>query len=259
MSPLTGRSYVWTEGFECVRVSTLKSRVKYDNRMMVNSARISEYVDQESGAPSSLRPAEHSEEIDALIAIVDRAPHVALLYGANPKGDHRPGLLARLIKGVHARKEAAIRKVMATVPDDPALLEAYESKIAKERAAAEFIGAEESMGTIVGQMRDGVVEFEAHLAKHGGDWACGDRFTLADIAWAPSLFRMKWIGIGHLFAADSECPRVAGYADRVFARPAFRDMVKWWPGAHPPSPYMPEFNTLGYKAGFVWRTLSGRV
>ena len=97
-----------------------------------------------------------------------------------------------------------------------------------------------------------IVQLEQRLAKHEGPWSCGDRFTLADVVWAASLFRMRWIGIGHLFDSKSSCRRVGEYAERLFARAAFRSAIFDWPGAHAPSPHVPEMNTLGFKARFFW-------
>jgi 2,5-dichlorohydroquinone reductive dechlorinase len=227
-------------------------------RIVVDSARICEYVDREEQQVPNLRPAKLSDEIDEMIEIVDSAPHVALLYGANPLGDHRPAMLAKMIKGVHARKEVAIRKIMAEVSDDPELIAAYESKISKEQAAARFIGDSVSMASIVGQMKEGVGQLEQQLAKHEGDWACGDVFTLADVFWAPSLFRMRAMGIGHLFGAESSCLQVAAYAERLFSRPTFRAAVVDWPGSNPPTEHIPELNTLGFKLRFMWFLLRGR-
>ncbi|MEM7412369.1 MAG: glutathione S-transferase family protein [Myxococcota bacterium] len=254
VSGFTGRSSVDTEGFDPAVVPTLVDHEA--TRVIVDSALICDYLDREAGTGPALRPASASDAIDEQIAIVDRAPHVALLYGANPAGDHRPGLIARAIRGVHARKEVALRRAMEKLSDDDTdLRAAYESKIAKERAAARFVASPTSMGTIVGQMQEGVEALERSLEKHGGDWACGGELTLADIAWGPSLFRMRWIGIGHLFAPDGACPRVAAYAERLFARPAFRAMVVEWPGAHTPSRHVPEMNTLGFKARAIWHVL----
>ncbi len=245
----TGRSAVETEGFDPAVVPTL---VDHDEgRVVVDSARICEYVNDHVGSGPDLRPSDLSEQIDEHLRIVDQAPHVALLYGENPDGDFRPGGLRAAITGVHARKAVALDRMAALVPDDEALQAAYVAKKKKEAAAAEFIGTADSMGTIVGQMKEGVVALEERLEKHGGDFACGDRFTLADVVWGASLFRMKWIGIGHLFAPDSECPRVARYSERIFERPACQQTVIWWLGAHAPSPHIPEMNTIGFTLKFL--------
>ena len=244
----TGRSAVDTEGFDPAVVPTLVDHEA--NRVVVDSARICAYIDEHAGTGPDLQPADLAEEIGEQLRIVDRAPHVALLYGENPEGDFRPRGLAGAIEGVHARKEVSLRRMKALVPEDATLQAAYDAKIAKERAAADFVANTDSMATIVGQMREGVEALEARLDKHGGEFACGDRFTLADVVWGASLFRMKWIGIGHLFSGGDACPRVAAYAERLFERPACRQMVIEWPGAHAPSPHVPGMNTPGFTLRF---------
>ena len=76
----------------------------------------------------------------------------------------------------------------------------------------------------------------------GREWICGDVFTMADIHWAVSLFRLKWLGMaftwegGHALN-QTERPHATGYADRLFNRQSFRDAVIYWPG-NPPSEFV---------------------
>jgi glutathione S-transferase len=56
---------------------------------------------------------------------------------------------------------------------------------------------------------------EAHLADHGGDWAAGDTFSLADCAAAPA---MVYANAASPFA---ERRRVEAYFERLVARPSF--------------------------------------
>jgi glutathione S-transferase len=60
---------------------------------------------------------------------------------------------------------------------------------------------------------------ETQLARHGGDWATGDAFTLADCAAAPALFYANTIVpfAGHR--------RVEAYFERLLARPSFARAV----------------------------------
>ncbi len=66
-------------------------------------------------------------------------------------------------------------------------------------------------------------------------FTCGDSFTMADVVWAVSLFRMKWIGMAFAWNGDHHLndrarPNVAAYTNRAFQRPAFKDAVIHWPG-----------------------------
>ena len=51
-------------------------------------------------------------------------------------------------------------------------------------------------------------------------WACGDAFTLADCAAAPSLFYADWV-----YPIASECSHLVAYRARLLARPSFKRAV----------------------------------
>jgi glutathione S-transferase len=57
------------------------------------------------------------------------------------------------------------------------------------------------------------------LAQHGGDWICGDAFTLADCAAAPALFYANTI------VPFSAHRQLAAYYRRLLARPSFARAV----------------------------------
>lgn len=54
---------------------------------------------------------------------------------------------------------------------------------------------------------------EEHLPEDG--WACGDAFTMADCAGAPSLFYADWV-----HPIPDDCVRVKAYRARALARPS---------------------------------------
>lgn len=97
---------------------------------------------------------------------------------------------------------------LETTNDDPSLAVAYEAKILKERSAERFVHDDRSMGAAIE--------------------VCGDRFTLADVFWAISLYRLKWLGMRRLFGGDRACPQVFGYAERVLKCPSFVSGVTHW-------------------------------
>jgi len=73
-----------------------------------------------------------------------------------------------------------------------------------------------------------------------GKLSIGDRFTLADVFWAASLFRIRWLGLGQDFAPtrrDPELPRVAAYCERLLHRPSVQRAIVHWP-LHPPSEHV---------------------
>lgn len=234
----TGQSSVTTEGFDPCVVPTLVDHEA--QRVIVDSARICAYIDEQTDG-ERLIPEALSDAVGEQIAIVDQAPHVAVLYGAHPDGDVRPPGLSKNIQGVHAKKIAALKKLKAQVGDDAELAAAYDSKIAKEAGGGEFMCDPQRMRAAHQAMDAHVGKLEQQLASHDGPWTLGDRFTLADIMWTQSLFRMKWLGIGGAWENNDARTNVRTYTERAFTRPSFRAGVLDWPFAYGPSPHVPEF------------------
>ncbi len=244
----TGQSSVTTEGFDPCVVPTL---VDYEaQRVIVDSARICAYIDEHTGA-ERLIPEQLSGAIEEQIAIVDQAPHVAVLYGAHPDGDVRPKGLSKRIEGVHAKKIAALEAMKAAAGDDAELAAAYDAKIAKEANAGDFMRDPERMRAAHAQMDEHVGKLERQLASHGGPWALGEIFTMADVMWSVSLFRMQWLGLGKAWEGNASRSGVQAYTARAFARPAFRSGVVDWPCAYAPSPHVKEFSGFGATLRFA--------
>jgi len=64
-----------------------------------------------------------------------------------------------------------------------------------------------------------------HLAKQGGPWIAGERFTLADVSWVVVLDRLveaDWEGV---FWGAGQRPHVAAYWQRLAERPSYRSEV----------------------------------
>jgi glutathione S-transferase len=64
------------------------------------------------------------------------------------------------------------------------------------------------------------------------EWACGDAFTLADCAAAPSLFYADWV-----HGIDTAFPHTRAYRARLLARPSFAravDEARPYRGLFPP-------------------------
>lgn len=238
----TGQSSMTTEGFDPCVVPTLVDHEA--GRVVVDSARICSYIDAHTdGEP--LVPEALSNEVGAQVALVDQAPHVAVLYGAHPDDDVRPPLLRKNITGVHAKKITAIEALKAGVGDDARLTAAYDSKVAKEAGGADFMLDADRMREAHRAMDAHVGSLEDQLASHDGPWVLGERFTMADIMWTISLFRMKWLGIGGAWEENASRGRVRAYVEQAFERPSLRAGVFDWPGAYPPSPHVPEMSGLG--------------
>ncbi len=235
----TGRSSTETEGFDPCVVPTLVDHEA--GKVLVNSKLMCIYLDKVL-PNNQLIPDDLKGEIMRQIDIVDRTPHVAVLYGRNPEGDERPEFLREMMKTVHDVKIGKLRENMATVSDDAELVDAYEHKIMKEQAAKSFVRSEEDMRAVLQEMRGILAKLEQDLEATGGEWLFGDRFTLADVFWGVSLFRMKWLGLGYIWAKDDDVPlpRVEAYSRRLFARPSIDRTTIHWPGL-PPSEHVLEY------------------
>lgn len=199
------------------------------------------HIDFSQPTGTKLVPEDLEEAVIEQMDIVDRTPHVAVLYGAHPDHDPRPAFVRRDMVGVHDMKIGKLRDNMALVPNEPELVRAYEAKIAKESAAKQFILTEKDMRGVIAEFRELVTRLDRDLAATSKPWLFGERFTMADVFWAVSLFRMRWLGLGYLFmpGGSEPRPRVAAYCQALVARPSFRRAVIQWPN-HPPSEHLPD-------------------
>ena len=227
----TGRSSTETEGLDPAVVPTL---VDFEERRVyVDSLRICRHVDAVVDNGTDLVPASIGAEVERELAIVDGMPHVAILYGAHPDVDFRPERLRQALAGVHDRKIAKIEQARSAAADDPALGKAFDAKLRKERAGKAFVGSPDRMRRALTEMLDTVAALERRL-QDGREWICGATLTMADVFWAVSLFRLKWIGLSFAWEGghrlhETPNPRVQAYGRRLFERPTFREAVIDWP------------------------------
>lgn len=169
---------------------------------------------------------------------------MAVLYGAHPDGDFRPKMLQKNMPGVHDYKIMKLMEARSLSVGHPKLIAAFDAKIRKEASAKTYVATAELMRDATGEIITIIADLESRLSD-GRTWISGDAFTMADIQWAVSLFRLKWLGMAFAWAGDHPLNdrhhrHVASYAKRLFDRPSFRDAVIYWPG-NPPSEYVMEF------------------
>ncbi|MEO0367187.1 MAG: glutathione S-transferase family protein [Pseudomonadota bacterium] len=249
-SSYNGESSVTNQGLDPCVVPTLLDH--QEHRVVVDSQQICEYLDANAGELNSLVPENQRDAIMAQIALVDQAPHVAFLYGQHPEEDNRPEGVRKNLTGVHAKKNRVLAAILKLpeVANDPVLKAAYESKIAKEDAAAAFTCDEESMRETYRMMATHVDTLEAALESHSGQFVLGDEYTMADMMWVISLYRLKWGGLARLWE-DQDRPKLQQYLQREFERPSFRSAIVDWPGAYGPSPHVTEFADAAAQKRFM--------
>lgn len=216
-----GGSSVRQVGFDPLVVPTLVDHEA--GRIIADSAEILLYINQLSG--SKLLPSSSQELILKQLAAVDAFPHGAMLYGANPDGDHRPMAIQELMRDVHDKKIAQIEMRKAELPETSELHVAYAHKLMKERAARNFVSTPMSMRQAIEQAALAVRDLASLLDASNTEWLCSDCFSLADIVWGISLRRLELLGYNWMW---SELGSVHAYAERCFARPSLsKDAAEW--------------------------------
>lgn len=229
----TMRTSVDTEGFDACVVPLLVDRAT--KTVVADSKRIMRHIDREVPEPA-LIPADPAGAAQVMrqVDIIDGMPHPAMLYGFHPDDDRRPDFIKAVMGDVYDGKVEQLRRLIDLHRDDAALVRAYEAKIAKELAGKAQQHDPAVQRAYRQEFADLVRGLEAQLATHDGEWVCGADFTLADVVWGVSLYRIHWLGYASLWA---ELPRVQAYTRRVYRRPSIRNDVIGWPSPMPPSPH----------------------
>jgi 2,5-dichlorohydroquinone reductive dechlorinase len=226
-----GGSSVAESGFDALVVPTLVDYRR--SEVVADSLSICLHLVRASALADTLLPGDLDTDIRAQLDLVDKTPHVALLYGANPDGDTRAYIYRRVFKGEHLAKAAAAELQAATVKGESNAMDAaYAAKIAKEKAGSAFVASPAKMRHSVKTVDGLIGSLNDTLAQTNGRWIFGDRYTLADVFWGVSLFRLEYLGYGALFRGRAEHAAVGHYADRLYARPAISAAVPHWP-SHP--------------------------
>ncbi|MEM9624334.1 MAG: glutathione S-transferase family protein, partial [Pseudomonadota bacterium] len=121
----------------------------------------------------------------------------------------------------------------------------------KEAAAGDFVFNSDVMRAAHQRMYDHVGELNAQLVRSNGPWVMGEAYTLADIIWSVSLYRMQWLGMGA--AWSGKFPKIEAYVTQAFQRPAFRAGVIEWPASYGPSRHVPDFAGIGPTFKFFYQ------
>ncbi len=230
----TGVSSVETEGFDACVVPTL---VDHKNgRVIVDSKRICEYLDRELPDTNRLIPEDPAMAKAVLhqVSIVDQTPLPALLYGFHPEDDPRPDFIKDKMVGVYDLKVEALEQLIAANSDDAEVVEAYHAKISKEQGGKNLQHDAGFQNTTRIQTQDIINGLDEQLSSHEYAWVCGSEFTMADLCWGVSLYRMHWQGLASLW---QDLPRVHEYTRGLYQRPSLWNAVIRFPSPMPESPH----------------------
>ncbi len=178
-----------------------------DGRVLIESNIICEYIDDAWPAPP-LRPADAYERarLRLWMKLLDDWVH-----GAS-------GTISLCIAFRHQflrRGEAAIETYMSRLVD-PQRRERLKQALAQGMDAPAFAPAVRRLAKLL-------ADLDAALAER--PYLAGQAFSLADLAYAPYMIRYMEIGFADTIAAR---PRLAQWAERLFARPSYRTGVAQW-------------------------------
>lgn len=229
VSDYSGASSVEGDGFDPLVVPTLVDTSAA--KVLADSKLICLYLAENYNDQIDLVPSELENDIIQQMDIVDRTPHVALLYGSDPDGDTRPAEIQSRMPGIHQIKFDTIERHMANVQGEQELTKAYIAKLAKEKAAEKFVLDGADMRKAVLLTESLVDDLEQTLAASRGPWIFGDQFTLADLAWGISLIRLDYLGNDRFWSGKTQRPNVKEYHERLARRPSLVTAVLDWPGS----------------------------
>lgn len=200
-------------------------------RVLVDSKRISFYLDETAVEAARLRPIGLALQIDAELDIVDNLPNYQMLAGRPPGEDHRPES-RRKSNGVGFAMGKVERcdRYLAQHGNEADLVRAYSAKRSKELNAAEQLFTAEAMSAAYDKAEAGCARLERELNSRSTEWLLGDQLTMADIYWGVELLRMKNMAVESFWTSGAK-PAVATFVKKVEQIPAIRAAVVEWPGA----------------------------
>ena len=140
--------------------------------------------------------------------------------------------MKQLDEGVHAATgtvSSCIAFRHQHLKRDPAELQAWLNDIAdparRERSRQAIEKGMDAAGFAPAVLRFDKLLADMESALGAGDWLAGAEYSLADIAYAPYVARLKHLGFESMF---DERPRAADWAQRLQMRPAFATGVAGW-------------------------------
>lgn len=195
------------------------------------------------------------------IEIVDKTPHLALLYDSSTSFDPRPSWNRHITAkgGLHKDQIKALDKWLSKEGQtwtDPLIKRAY---MAKKQKTLNGLNATLSVHKGDGayfeeayrRTRAKLRELEADLQRYPGDWLCGDDISVADLFHGISLVRLIWLGYESWYG---DLQAVKAYADRLDRRSSILNESILNPHSGPSkhlAPFWDKHN--GWVSGFMYR------
>ncbi|TBZ47781.1 glutathione S-transferase family protein [Rhizobium leguminosarum bv. viciae] len=218
--------------------------------VIVDSLRICVHIDSTVDGSESLIPIfdQDRQRVYRQLDAVDATPHPGLLYGFHPYEDRRPQVLRDAMKMVYDEKLETLAALAARHSADPGVVEAYQAKISKESAGRAVQRDAVFQEAIRKATRERLVQLNLDLQQSTTDWLCSNSLSLADIFWAVSLVRLRYLGLAVLW---EDLPLVEAYYRMVTSLQSVREeVIKATMASMPPSAYLsPETEARSF--GFI--------
>ena len=219
----TGSTSVGASGCDAAVVPTLIDWI--ENEVIVDSKRICLRLDDAYSEEQRLRPASLAAQIDEEIDIVDNFPNYQLRVGRPPTGGETPVTKMGVGgQGFGMSKVARCNRYIRENLDEPALVEAYQSKLNKEQQGANELLTPVSMEKVYTTVKLALSRLERRLSDQGCDWLFSNEVTMADLFWAIQLLRIKNM-CGDQFWGKGEFPMVRDYLHKVARLPSITASV----------------------------------
>jgi 2,5-dichlorohydroquinone reductive dechlorinase len=218
----SGLSSVSSCGLDACAVPTLVDLKT--GEVIVDSLRICIHIDAAVRGSGTLMPAGEAERQEVLrqLEAVDLTPHPGLLYGFHPDQDRRPPLIKDGMKTVYDEKIETLNALISRNSDDAGLIEAYRAKISKESGGRALQHDAAFQQAIRKSTHDRLAQLNLDLQRSRTDWLCSDALSLADIFWAVSLIRLRYLGLAVLW---EDMPLIEAYYRMVTSLQSVREEV----------------------------------
>ncbi|MBD9508126.1 glutathione S-transferase family protein [Ensifer sp. ENS07] len=218
----SGISSVTAAGLDPCAVPTL---VDLDTgEVIVDSLRICFHIDSVLPGSDRLTPVDPAQlqNMQKQLNAVDLTPHPGLLYGFHPEDDRRPEPIKQAMSSVYEEKIEALNSLIIANEEDWELAAAYRAKIAKEAGGSHLRRDRRFQLMLRDTTRNILLRLDADLRQNHYDWLCAPELTLADLFWAVSLVRLKYLGLAKLW---SDLPTVDAYLERLLDLPSIQSEV----------------------------------
>lgn len=200
-------------------------------RVLVDSRRICDMLDQVGDPAERLRPPGLDAGIDSELAVIDDLPNYQMLAGRPPGEDRRPAH-RRGSNGVDFARQKVKRcdDYLARSEGDETLTLAYRAKRAKELDAAERLFSPTAMRDAYAHVGAACRALDETLSARRTRWLFSDRPSMADLFWGLELIRIKNMAAASIWE-DAGLHGVQAFLEQAEQLPSIRAAVLDWPGA----------------------------